>query len=1101
MERTSPALPAASATLCNGITELYACWQASTVLAADTPDITAMLGDWQSTAIQAVCAHSGQWSAATDHTLSAIFGADAGQPDHAERALRCGQAWLAAALAHVEITRQRWPRLDHRLSVGAHTGPPAADALAEAPRHLTADGAARIAQAVPPGRLGISLETAAQVRGLFDVEPPVPLPADGHHPPLQTLLLRRDPSQPVRDPTPAGDAPGKPMVGREPELAILQAAFTRLLDGPPAQAVTVLASGGMGKSRLMQAFDDWSAGQPVAFHTWRARAQPQTRGQPFGLLRELVRSFCQIRDADTPQAAQHQLEQAIAPWFVQDEGADRAASQAHALGHVIGVDVRDSPHIKGILKDPQHLRQLAFKAAAQWLRRLAADGRAPVLMQIEDLHWADDDTLDFLDQLTVVNQDVALLIVATGRPDLADRRPAWTRTEGVHRRVDLGSLDASCGRRLAESLLVRLPDIPAALLDRLVQGSEGNPFCIEERVRLLIDQGVILTRVGSWWSVDLARLRSARLPNTLAALLKARLALLPAAERRALQRASVIGPVFLEPALRALGAATAQTLNALLHRELTLSHSTPGADHTRQFGFKHQFLQELTYGTVPTPTRRALHGKLAHWLMAGWTGVQANEVLGLSAHHFELAGDPGKAAEQHALAAEHAVSRYAAEAVFDHVERGLMLLDALPARRTHRELQWRLRMTRVFMLETRGQHARHLADIDALTALSDELGDDLKRAKVADKRCTYAMLTADPAGAMAAARQTMACAERAGDDRLQLLGMRMVAWAHCLLGDWDAGHRLLKECLARALALQMPEIEAACANTLSQVAFRQQDMVARLHWSERELTLRRLLGDRRQESMCLANLGGSWLALGELFQSRHCCEEALQLARVRGERRSECYPLYHLSVLERWLGNDAQAATLARAAADVAAATGIKDFELYTLTALGEAELAAGQLDAAEEAFSRAQDLALERKLPHQPDNVAGLARLALARGDVPEALRQVQRVLDQEAATGVAHQARNQGRVNLVCHLVLARAMDPRADAWLQRAHGRLQATAANISDAALREGFLANIPDHRAILAAWAAAAEEAERQAGEVGFAIPHLGRAQSVNLKGA
>jgi tetratricopeptide (TPR) repeat protein len=248
-------------------------------------------------------------------------------------------------------------------------------------------------------------------------------------------------------------------------------------------------------------------------------------------------------------------------------------------------------------------------------------------------------------------------------------------------------------------------------------------------------------------------------------------------------------------------------------------------------------------------------------------------------------------------------------------------------------------------------------------------------------------------------------------------------------------------------------------------------MVARLHWNERELTLRRSLGDRRQESMCLANLGGSWLALGELFHSRRCCEEALQMARVRGERRSECYPLYHLSVLERRLGNGAQAAKLARSAVDAAVATGIKDFELYTLTALGEAELAAGQLDAAGDAFLRAQDLALQRKLPDQPDNAAGLARLALARGDVHEALRQVERVPDQEAATGVAHQAREQGRVNLVCHLVLARALDPRADAWLQRAHGQLLSTAAKISDEALREGFLANIPDHRAILAAWAA------------------------------
>ena len=1089
MERTSPALPAASPTLCNGVTELCACWQTGTLPAAGTPDITAMLGDWQSTAIQAVRAHGGQWSAATDHTLSASFGADAGQADQAERALRCGQAWLAAAQAHVAITQQRWPQLEHRLCVGAHTGPPAADSRAEAAQRSTAEQAARIAQAVPPGRLGISVDTAAHVRGLFDLEPPAPLPADKHLLPLQTVLLRRDPLQWARDAAPGTGAPSRPMVAREPELAILQAAFARLLDGHPAQALTVSATGGMGKSRLLQAFDDWSCGQPVAFHAWRGRAQPQTRGQPFGLLRELVRTFCQIGDAYSPQAARHQLEQAIVPWFVHDEGADRAAIHAHALGYLIGVDVRDSPHIQGMLTDPQRLRQTAFNAAAQWLRRLGAEGCTPVLLQIEDLHWADDDTLDFLDHLLVVNHDVALLIVATGRPELAIRRPAWARPEGVHRRIELCPLDASSGRRLAARLLGRLPGVPAALLDRVVRGSEGNPFCIEERLNLLIDQGAIQAGIGGW-SLDTARLRSARLPDTLAGVLEARLALLPAAERRTLQRASVIGPVFLESTLQALGAATARTLGTLQDRQLTLSHGAPGAGDARQFSFKHQILQDLTYGSVPTVTRRNLHGKLARWLLA-LTGQQANEVLGLSAHHFELAGAPAMAAEQHARAAEHAVSRYAAEAVFGHVERGLALLAELPASTDRLELQWRLRMTRVYMLELRGQHALHLADIDALTMLADELGDDLKRAQVADKRSVYAMFTADYTGAMAAARQTMACAERIGEHRMQLLGMRMVAWAHCTLGDWDAGRRLLQECLAQAHARQLPSVEAACANTLSQVAMRQQDTVARLHWHERELELRRRLGDQRQESMVLANLGGGWLALGELFQSRRCCEEALQLARARGDRRSECFPLYHLSILERWLGNGAQAAALARAASKAAVAASIKDWELYTLTALGEAELAAGQLEAADEAFLRAQAQALERKLPDQPDNVAGLARLALAKGDVPAALRQVQRVLDLEAATGMAHQARNQAHVNLVCHLVLARAMDPRAHAWLKRAHGQLQATAANIADAALREGFLGNIPDHRAILAAWAAAAGEVERQARAIEFARPEMG----------
>ena len=1018
----------------------------------------ALGSDWLASATQVVQAHGGQVDPASNHEINAIFGAESAQADSPERAVRCALALLDLDAAGAS------------LRMGVHTGPMAA--------HL----ATCLAHAAPPGRLRLSLHAAAQVRGHFDVEVPAPLAVAGLQEPVHTGLLRQVSLQRLQ----ADEPVRTPLVGRQPELAALQAAFRRLHDTLQPRALTVLAEPGIGKSRLLREFSAWARAQPVAFHVLRGSATAQTEGQPFSLLGGLLRSFCQIDIGSTSEAARARLEQAIVPWFVLDDGADLAQSHAHVLGHLIGIDFADSRHLQGLLSAPQQIRQLAFNAAAQLLRRLGAAGGAPMLLQIEDLHWADSDTLDFLDHLLKVNHDVAMLIVSSGRPSLADRRPAWARSAGVHTRLDLIPLGPQAGLQLAAQLLNRLPQVPPALLTRVVAATQGNPFCMEERVRLLIDLGVIQVGIGDW-SVNIAKLRAAKLPKTLAGVLSARLNLLPAAERRALQQASVIGPVFLQGALLALGAGAAQAMRGLMQRELTLAHGPAAAaggvgaadlagaagaagDYgAAGFSFKHQLLQQLAYDTLPSPTRRTLHGKLARWLVT-LTGPQANEVLGLTAHHFEQAGDDEQAAAQHTRAAEHAASRFALDALATHAQRGLALLDTLAVSPGNRELRWRLLRMRTSVME-HGSHGDQMrADLDAQTALADELADDAKRALAGQRQSQFAMLTADFAAMKAAALHTMACAARADQPALRLAALRTLALADCYLGDWDAGQRLAQQCLEQARALGLVRIQTACMNTLSMVALKRQDPVACLRWQEMAEPLHRQLGDTRQQAIVLSNLGDSWLGLGELSLGRRYCEEALLLARSVGHRFSECHALCNLSKLERWLGNAVQAVALARAALEAALTVGVPQLEQMALKRLGHGQWIAGDRAAAAEAFEQARTQALKHKLSQLDDASAGLARLALADGDLAGALRHVQSALDRAAANGYAHDAEHPHQVNLVCHLVLSSAADPRADAWLQRAHGQLLTVAATISDASLREGFLNNIPEHRAILAAWA-------------------------------
>ena len=452
----------------------------------------------------------------------------------------------------------------------------------------------------------------------------------------------------------------------------MQDAFKRLFVDRRLAAVTVVADAGIGKSRLLYEFAAWSDARPESFFLFRGRATPQTQGQPFGLLRDIIAWRFQIADDDSIETARRKMEQGIVPLFLDDDGPDLAEGHAHLLGHLIGIEWRESRHVKGILDDPKQIRNRAFHAAAQLFRRIGRADGSPVVLQLEDLHWADNESLDFLAYLAEVDRDVPLLMLACCRPTLFERRASWC-AERVHRRIDLQPLGKDMSRLLVSELLKKLPEVPAALRELVTGGAEGNPFYMEELVKMLIDQGAIET--GEAWKVNAERLLLTRVPPTLTGVLQARLDGLPAPERLTPAASQRHRPGVLGPgAGRARHEGPRHAAGAGAPRARAAARRTRSNDDLREYAFKHQILHQVTYATVLKRTRRELHGKLARWL-AAQTGLRANDFLGEAARHFELAGDAANAAEYHTRAAEHARTRLAHEAVLDHVQQALALLD------------------------------------------------------------------------------------------------------------------------------------------------------------------------------------------------------------------------------------------------------------------------------------------------------------------------------------------------------------------------------------------------------------------------------------------
>jgi class 3 adenylate cyclase len=450
--------------------------------------------------------------------LLAVFGADEVREDDPERAVRAGLALLSEGrLLGEEVARQH-RHVGFNVRVGLHTGSVLLGGGVDGEgsiRGIAVNIAARMEQTAPGGALRISHDTYRHVRGVFDIEPQPPIEVKGLDEPIVTYLVQRAKARAFRVATRGIEGVETRMIGRDAELEQLQDAFKHVTREGRLVRVTVVGEAGLGKSRLLYEFENWAEAQPEPFCIFQGRAHPHTQSQPYGLLRDVLAWRLQISDGDSMDLATQKLERGIVPLFEPDDGADLAQARAHVLGHLIGLDFSRSKHIAGIRDDVQQIRNRGFHAAAQLLRRLAASSAAPVVLLPDDLHFADDASLNFLDYLCLANRDVPMLVLGLTRPTLFERRShSGGVSDEIQRRIDLAPLDKGVSRLLVDELLKRLDEVRSTLRELISGGAEGNPFYMEELVKMLIDDGAIEVHAGRW-SVNPHRLVATHVPQTL----------------------------------------------------------------------------------------------------------------------------------------------------------------------------------------------------------------------------------------------------------------------------------------------------------------------------------------------------------------------------------------------------------------------------------------------------------------------------------------------------------------------------------------------------------------------------------------------------------
>jgi predicted ATPase/class 3 adenylate cyclase len=980
-------------------------------------------------------------------SLLAVFGADEAHEDDPERAVRAGLSVVQEAKRIAAQILERHGHSGFNVRAGTDTGRVLLGGGVDADgtiRGTTVNIAARMEQTAPTGGLRISHDTYRHVRGVFDASEQPPIRIKGCDTPIRTYLVTSAKARALRVPSRGIEGVHARMVGRETELHELQETFQATTQARRASHITVVAEAGLGKTRLLAAFDDWSKLQSQPVWWFEARANEHQRDHPYGLLRDLFTWHLRILDSDVDSVAQARLMDGVAPVL----GSERDAA---VLGHLIGFDFSAHPAVSGILDDSKQLHDRGFHYATQYFRRLAADGR-PVLLMLDDLHWADDGSLDFVDDLLAVNGDAPLLVIGFTRPPLLERRPLWSSGKGSHRRIDLAPLSPRNSQELAGVLLQKLPEVPNALSEMITGNSEGNPFHMEELVKMLIDDGVIVT--GERWELLLDKMPAVRVPSTLIGVLQARLDALPPEERSALQLAAVAGHVFWDQALDMLDSGAPNALEGLLRRELICARGVSSLEGAKEFIFKHHTLHQVIYDSILKYVKREAHAKVAAWLAAQRGALR----LDLIAEHYERAGENVIAAQYWQGAAEEAARRHAHGAALMHAHRALAHVSSTDTAR-----RYALALVRAKALFFQGDRQAQAENVAELERLAELLGDKVKQYEAAMSRAFFLERVSDFARALAVAQQALVKytpsekvnAARAHD---------IVSYAHLRLGQYTAAQEHALAGLTAAGRAGEKAVEASLLTLMGMIASEWGDPVTAPAIHEQALAGYQEVGDRFGEARALGNIGDAQRVLGRYAIARGRILDSLRLCKEIGNRPGEGSAYGSFALLALNEGDWASARVYAEAALPILRAMGDRWAEASVLVGFGHAELALGQFESARECYAASRNLFDALGIQHKSlEPIAGMAEAALTEGDVAGALAQVEIILARVAAGAEPGCTRESWCVGLTSHRVLIAAGDSRAPDMLATAHSELQARAERISDPDARQCFLHTVMQHR--------------------------------------
>ena len=713
----------------------------------------------------------------------AVFGAPITHEDDPERAVR-------AALA-IRDTLEEAGELEVRIAVNTGEAIVRLDAQPQFGEGIATgdvlNTASRLQTVAPVNGILVGETTYNATRHAIAYEPAAPVDAKGKAAPIAVWVALEARSRLGVDVRQRG---GAPLVGRERERSILLDTLARAEAELTPQLVTLIGVPGIGKSRLV--YELLAAlEQRDELRYWRqGRSLPYGEGVSFSALGEMVKAQAGILDGDSPEDAAGKLERAVAEVVPEEE----AEWVAQSLRPLVGLQ-------SGAASDNRARREESFTAWRRFFEGMAE--RRPLVIVFEDLHWADDGLLDFIDHLVEWASGVPILVVCTARPELLERRPGWAGGKANALTLGVTPLsDAESAKLL--SLVLGTPVIAAETQAALLERASGNPLYAEQFARLLLERG----------SID-----DVTLPETVQGLIAARLDTLSAPEKVLLQDAAVVGKVFWSGALARRDeerGELARLLHSLERKEFVRRERRSSVAGEEEYAFRHVLVRDVAYGQIPRAERAAKHLGTAAWIEAL---NRPQDTAELVAHHYSAASElsqgllPEGVRGRARLAFEDAGDRaFALGAAPSALTYYRSALDLVPADDPGRP--------RLLYRAARAEE-RSTGDAAALTAAVDaliEAGETATAAEAEAALTVNAWQHADRKGWQMHLERALALIAGAPPSAGKANVLATRARYTFLAGDARHAFPMAQEALAMAETLDLGELRAHALNTLAMAA-------------------------------------------------------------------------------------------------------------------------------------------------------------------------------------------------------------------------------------------------------------------------------------------
>ncbi len=885
----------------------------------DAEDVRDVLDRYYEAAAQAVQRHGGIVEKFIGDAVMAVWGTPAAHEDDAERAVRA-----ALEVADQVTALGRELDLDLQARAAVATGEAAADITAVAQGMVTGDivnTASRLQSAAQPGSVLVGEGTYRAASRAIAFEPMDPLSLKGKAEPVPAWRAVRVVGE--RGGTGRGEAPEPPFVGRDEELRLVKDLLHTTGREGRSRLLAVSGVAGVGKSRVVWELQKYVDGLTEDVYWHEGRCPAYGDGVSFWAFGEMVRTRAGIAETDDPETTRALLAASLADLV---PGADERAWLEPRLGHLLGLSAA-----------PPGDREELFGAWRRYVEHVAA--RGTTVLVFEDLQWADPGLLDFVESLLLWSRALPLLVVTLARPELADRRPTWGA--GLRSSTVL-HLDPLPETDVAAMVGGYLRGLPPDGLTRIVTRAEGIPLYAVETVRMLADRGV-LEQVAGGYRVVGSLEGELDMPETLHALVAARLDGLDERDRSLLQDAAVLGQTFTVAALGAVSGRPPDELDArlqsLVRRELLLQDRDPRSPERGHFGFVQSVLREVAYATLAKPARRALHQAAAQY----FASLADEELAGVVATHYLEAyrAEPAAAqGEAVAASAREWLGRASARALsLGSPELALAYAEQALSLATDEDLPQLLRHA-ALAATTSGDLHRAVdlvaEAVRALRAEGDEAGAALLLVEVAG---TFFGTSNGP---------LVESLVRSADERLR---------------DTDGPVR------ARVTAM------------VSHLAFYSGRRDEALQRSEEALVLAERFRDEAALRDAVGARAEALMYAGRHFESALLASARLDLARRAGSATQQAQAAMALGVI---VAEDDPRASLDafRESVDVSRRLGLRLYELLGHSNLAETAVDLGEWAEADEALAAGAEIRSEQGGPADEGMVLSAALLAAYRGD-----------------------------------------------------------------------------------------------------------------------